>query len=763
MGSGNSKGAPVAAPNPAYPPVVAHKQVAALKTQSPGRDDSSHSTASTVVASTPAPVGPGAAPGLVPFQASGFATVAAPPAGAGLGASCFIGTVADKYLKEQKLSSAILDDWTWPQKHSDAVAAAILAWGKDNGATVFTHWFQPLGANNVRPGGTGQVHNNMMTFQKNGQPIWKFSGKDLLRGETDGSSYPNGGMRATHTAGGYTVLDASSPIFMRGDTIYIPTIFMSWTGLATDEKIPLLRSCEALSREGKRLLKNLGFTASGVVPNIGLEQEFFFVPRTAYARRMDLQLTGRTVLGKAPPRGQEMSDHYMAPPNQVALECMAAIQQECYKLGIPLKTRHREVAPNQYEFAPYFGYVTSQIDQNLMVMQICEEVSARYGLACLFQEKPFAGINGSGKHNNWSVGTPEGLNLLNAEQTTTTTGSPDVFNAIVACIVSGVDKHGDLMRMSIASPGNDFRLGCMEAPPAVMSTYLGADLTSHLEKYMAGGDANYKPSSRMLSAGLENIAAFEVPSEDRNRTSPFPYGGHRFEFRAVGSSQNVSMVNTVLNTLTAEAFKDFSDKLEAGRSARDITTELLKTHWKCVFNGNGYAEDWPDKAVEKGIWRIDSGIDAYKAMGSDKNVALFEKMKVMNKEELEARVLVNYAQYVGQVEMECLCMVDMLNQQIIPAVKAATQDASALSGVVSTLKAELGKVHAEADPYQQAVLARKLRLETMVQQRDIVDDAEAHCPSHLWPVATYKDLLFLDSQQDGHGQTTGHLGVVKRE
>jgi len=758
MGSGTSKGAPPAVvQTAAYPPVVVNKQLAGVKVSQ--GDDSAHSVASTVVAS-PAPGTGAPPPGLVPFQASGFASVSAPSVE--LGEKCFVGAVADKYLKKQGLSAAILDDWKWPSQHSDAVAAAIMAWGKDNNATMFTHWFQPLGANNVRPGGTGQVHQNMMVFQKDGKPIWKFSGKELLRGETDGSSYPNGGMRATHTAGGYTVLDASSPIFMRGDTIYIPTIFMSWTGLATDEKIPLLRSCEALTREGKRLLKNLGFTASGVVPNIGLEQEFFFVPRSAYARRMDLQMTGRTVMGKLPPRGQEMSDHYMAPPNQVALECMKAIQDECYKLGIPLRTRHREVAPNQYEFAPMFGYATSQIDQNLMVMQICDEVSSRYGLACLFQEKPFAGINGSGKHNNWSVGTPEGCNLLNPGQTTKVTGNPEVFNAVVACIVSGVDKHGDLMRMSIASPGNDFRLGCMEAPPAVMSTYLGPDLTKHLEAYMAGGTADYKPSSRMLSAGLENIAAFDVPAEDRNRTSPFPYGGHRFEFRAVGSSQNVSMVNTVLNTLTAEAMADYSAKLEAGKKPRDVTTELLKTHWKAVFNGNGYAEDWPDKAVERGIWRIDSGIDAYKTMTSDKNCALFDKMKVMNREELEARTAVNYTQYVGTVEMEVLCMIDMLNQQVIPAVKAAGQSTSALSDVVATLKYALGQIHAAPEGHAQASVARSVRLETMVQQREAVDAAEGLCPSHLWPMATYRELLFLDSQQDGHGATPGVLGTLKQ-
>lgn len=304
------------------------------------------------------------------------------------------------------------------------------------------------------------------------------------------------------------------------------SIFMSWTGMALDEKIPLLRSCEALSKEGVRLLKNLGHTSKGVVPNIGLEQEFFLVPRDAYARRLDLQMAGRTVIGKQAPRGQEMCDHYMAPPNQYALECMKAIQDECFLLGIPLRTRHREVAPNQYEFAPLFGYATSQIDQNLMVMQISEEVAARYNLACLFQEKPFQGVNGSGKHNNWSLGTVEGVNLLNAKQVQKAAG-PEAFNAIVASIVSAVDKHGDLMRHAIASPGNDFRLGACEAPPAIVSTYLGLDLSKHLEAYIKGGDSEYMPDSHMLCAGISTIAPFEVPAEDRNRTSPFPYGGHR--------------------------------------------------------------------------------------------------------------------------------------------------------------------------------------------------------------------------------------------
>jgi len=659
-----------------------------------------------------------------------------------------------QYLKKHGLSAATLEDPTWPSKHADGVAAAIMDWGMDNNATVFTHWFQPLGANAVRHGMTGQVHNNMMTFAKDGQPQFKFSGKELLRGETDGSSYPSGGLRATHTAGGYTVVDATSPIFMRGDTIFIPTIFMSWTGFALDEKIPLLRSCEALDREGKRLLKNLGLDAKGVQPNIGLEQEFFFVPRDAYARRLDLQMTGRTVIGKQAPRGQEMCDHYMAAINQFALEAMAEIQRQCYELGIPLRTRHREVAPNQYEFAPMFGYATSQIDQNLMVMQIAEEVSAKYGLACLMQEKPFQGVNGSGKHNNWSMGTTDGANLLNPTQINDACKNPEAFNASISSIMAAVDKHGDHMRMAIACPGNDFRLGACEAPPAIISTYLGESLSKHLEQYIAGGDAAYIPKEATLSAGISNIAPFTVPVEDRNRTSPFPYGGHRFEFRAVGSSQNVSMVNTVLNTITAEAFAEFSTELEAGKSVKDVAVPLIKKHWRVVFNGNGYSEDWPTEATKRGIWRIDSAVESMRHIGSEKNVAMFEKMGVMNKAELEARKDVMYTHYTGMVEMECLSMIDMMVQQIIPAMQGANLDTAALVAGAKKLQTGLAAVHHEEDGFKKADLARNLRLETMMEVREICDSAEAICPANMWPIATYKELLFLDSQQDGNGQTT---------
>jgi glutamine synthetase len=362
---------------------------------------------------------------------------------------------------------------------------------------------------------------------------------------------------------------------------------------------------------------------------------------------MDLQLTGRTIMGKNAPRGQEMCDHYMKAPNVVALECIKEIQHECFLMGIPMRTRHSEVAPNQYECAPLFGIASTQIDQNIMFMLIAEEVSARHGLACLHHEKPFAGVNGSGKHNNFSIGTPDGVNLLNCEQVTKASGSPSVFAVIMAAIVRAVDKHGDLMRMAIASPGNDFRLGACEAPPAIISTYLGDSLTDYLEEFKNSKTIKeYSPKMATVDLGVPAIAPFTVPSEDRNRTSPFPYGGHRFEFRAVGSTQNVSMVNTVLCTIFAESFATFSSAIEGGADPTEVATKALEEHWRVIFNGNGYSEEWPIEAGKRGVWRIDSGVESMSALRSPKNLELFERMGVLSSEEAIARVAVMHDHYV---------------------------------------------------------------------------------------------------------------------
>ena len=629
----------------------------------------------------------------------------------------------------------------------------------DHGANVYCHWFQPMGSSGVRHGQSGQVHNMMLKFNKDNEIEKDFKGKTLIKGETDGSSYPNGGLRGTHEAGGYLAVDTSSPIFLRGDTIFIPSVLVSYYGAALDEKTPLLRANAALDKHASRLLSTLGLdTSSGIQANIGLEQEIFLIPREEYYRRPDLQLTGRTVMGKNAPRGQEMCDHYMAPlsTGTAALACMQEIQDECWRIGIPLKTRHREVAPNQFEFAPLYGSNTTQIDQNIMVMQIIEEVASRHGLAALLQEKPFNGVNGSGKHNNWSLATRDGVNLLDPEDLLNGTNNAAAFPVVMAAIVAAVDEHGDLMRMAIASPGNDFRLGACEAPPAIVSTYLGTDMTNYLTAFMNGTDAKYEPVKKMLDLGTKDVVPFAVPPEDRNRTSPFPYGGARFEFRAVGSSQNVSMVNTVLNTIAAEKFAEFADKIEAGSDPATVAREALKKHMRVVFNGNNYDPAMQEELTKRGIWRIDSGVEAMARITADKNVALFEKMGVLTAAECSSRQDIMHSHYVGSVEMEAYCMIDMINQHIIPSIKeAGVGPLAELQASIPKLKAAIGGIHHAETPYEKAKLARVLRLETMIEIREICDAAEDVCPSKLWTLATYKELLFLDSHthevSDGPG------------
>ena len=606
-----------------------------------------------------------------------------------------------------------------------------------------------MAASGVRHGQSGQVQNIMLEFDSDGSITQDFKGKTLVKGETDGSSYPNGGLRGTHQAGGYLAIDTSSPVFLRGDTIFIPSVFVSYYGAALDEKTPLLRANNALNNHGSRLLSSLGLdVSSGLRTNIGLEQEIFLVPRDAYYTRTDLQMAGRTVIGKNAPRGQEMCDHYMAPLSSAtaALACMQEIQDECWRMGIPLKTRHREVAPNQFEFAPLYGTNTTQIDQNLMVMQIIEEVAPKHGLAALLQEKPFNDINGSGKHNNWSIATNDGVNLLSPDSLLEATNNPIAFPVVMAALVAAIDEHGDLMRMAIASPGNDFRLGACEAPPAIVSTYLGEDMTNYLEAFMNGSEAKYEPGRKTIDLGCAEVLPFEVPAEDRNRTSPFPYGGARFEFRAVGSSQNVSMVNTVLNTITAEKFAEFADRIEAGEDAATIAREALKKHWKVIFNGDNYDEANQAMLTEAGVWRIDSGVEAIATLSADKNVALFEKMGVLSSDECAARQDCLHDHYTGTVEMEALALTDMISQNIIPSVKSASVGPLAeLEAAVATLKSAVAEIHAAESSYDKAKLARVLRLETMLDIRDVCDAAEAVVPANLWTLATYKDLLFLDT------------------
>jgi len=668
------------------------------------------------------------------------------------GKNVFTGKIADGYLKKHGASSDILKDPTWVKDNADLVAAAVLEWATDNGADTFCHWFQPMASSGFRHGQTGQVYNMMLKFDRETNELkFDFDGDALVKGETDGSSYPNGGLRDTHTAGGYLAVDTTSPIFLRDGVIYIPSIFVSYHGKALDEKTPLLRANDSMSEHGSRLLKHLGYDAAasgGLKANIGLEQEIFLIPRDEYYRRPDLQFTGRTIMGKLPARDQEMCDHYMAPltTHTPALECMKEIQHECFKMGIPLKTRHREVAPGQFEFAPEYGINTIQIDQNLVIMQVIEEVAAKHGLAALLQEKPFSGINGSGKHNNWSLSTASDVPLFLPGPINKATGNDMAFPVVMAAVVAALDEHSDLMRMSIASPGNDFRLGAMEAPPAIISAYLGEDLTGYLEKFAAGASEAYVAGKSDLDVGVKDILPFKAPAEDRNRSSPFPYGGARFEFRAVGSAQNVSMVNTVLNTICAEKFAEFADRIDAGEKAEDIAREALNKHFKVIFNGDSYNLDNQAMLTEKGLSNIPSGVESIHRLSAEKNLNLFEKMGVMSQEETISRETVLHDHYTGTVEVEANTFIDMINQHIIPSVKKAGHGPLAeLEAAVETLKTDLHAIHETESTYESAQKARTLRLETMVDIRAICDTAEETVPADMWTLSTYKELLFLDS------------------
>lgn len=670
----------------------------------------------------------------------------------GYGDAMFRGKTAKAYLDAVGgVSLAELESGAWVKDgaKADAVAKALLLWATDRGATSWCHWFQPLAAT-YRCGQAGCVQLAFFKFNSANEPVWNLDGSDLLQGETDGSSYPNGGLRATHTAGGYLTIDPESPIWLRGDCVFVPAVFVSYNGHSLDEKLPLKRAVAAMSKEGARLFGKIGVETSGMVNNIGLEQEFFLLPRDQYVRRPDLQLVGRTIIGRLPARGQEGCDHYMSPPHfeGAALAALKDIQSECFKLGIPLQTRHREVAPNQYETAPRFGAVCVQTDQNLQVMQVMDDVARKHGLAAILVEKPFAGINGSGKHNNWSISTKEGAQLYNPIDLCKKTGKKELFPIVMAATVSAIDKFGDLMRMAIASPGNDFRLGAMEAPPAVMSTYLGQQMTDYLQSFMDSEEGaeieEYKPQTTTIDLGVDDLPPITAPAEDRNRTSPFPYGGYRFEFRAVGSSQNVSLVNTVLNSMMADAFKCISDRVDAGENAIAVAKELLKTHFKCIYNGNGYDPEWPDRADKIGVTRIDSGVEAIKQLTAEKNVALFTSLGIFTAEEVAARQSILLELYTGVVEMEAQLFIDMAKQLILPAAKQASLDTSAYEKGVKLVETGLAAMHAAGDDVKSAEIARELRLSTMVEARAACDALEAKCPASLWPIATYKELLFMD-------------------
>ena len=659
---------------------------------------------------------------------------------------------------------------------ADVVAATMKDWALERGATHFTHWFQPL------TGLTAEKHDSMIAPDGQGGMIFNFSGSDLVQGEPDASSFPSGGLRATFEARGYTAWDATSPAFlMRGDnnvTLVIPTAFVSWTGEALDTKIPLLRSMEALSRQALRVLRIFGAAqgASRVFTTVGPEQEYFLIDRELYFRRPDLLTCERTLFGARPPKGQQLEDHYFGtiPPRVLAF--MAEVEQELYRLGVPVKTRHNEVAPGQYEIAPIFEASHIASDHQMLLMETLRRVAPRYGLQALLHEKPFAGVNGSGKHNNWSMSTDAGVNLLDPQDEAHTNLQ---FLVFLCAVIRAVDLHADLLRASIASAGNDHRLGANEAPPAIISVFLGEMLSDILAQIERG------VPRRTLKGGMLDLGARTLPqlprhSGDRNRTSPFAFTGNKFEFRAVGSSQSIAWPNTVLNTIVAESLDFFATELERalGRNPTParlqgavvrLLKQVIKQHKRVIFDGDNYAPEWHREAERRGLPILRDSVAAFPVLRAKKNGDLFKKYGVLSKAELESRTHIVIEKYVKQSSIEAETMIGMARTQILPvalrhqerlaSVVMATESAgtkcadSSLAlkefvAMVTRFRVALGSLEKavqleDDDPLRHAThISTKVR-PAMADLRQAADTLETHVAADLWPLPTYREMLFL--------------------
>ena len=659
---------------------------------------------------------------------------------------------------------------------ADVVAASMKDWAIENGASHYTHWFQPL------TGLTAEKHDSLASPDGAGGVVFNFSGSELVQGEPDASSFPSGGIRATFEARGYTAWDATSPAFlMRGDnnvTLCIPTAFVSWTGEALDTKIPLLRSVEALSHQARRILKIFGTDegVSRVYTTVGSEQEYFLVDRDLYFKRPDLLITERTLFGAKPPKGQQLEDHYFGtiPPRVLAF--MAEAEQELYRLGVPVKTRHNEVAPGQYEIAPLFEPSHIASDHQMLIMETLKRVAPRYGLQALLHEKPFAGVNGSGKHNNWSMSTDTGVNLLDPRDETHTNMQ---FLVFLVATIRAVDVHADLLRASIASAANDHRLGANEAPPAIISVFLGemlSDILGQIEK----GIPKRTIRGGTLDLGAKTLPQLPRHSGDRNRTSPFAFTGNKFEFRAVGSSASIAWPNTVLNTIVAESLDFVATELERAVGARpsparlqqgviSVLKKLIKQHKRVIFDGDNYSEEWHAEAGRRGLPNLKDSVEAFNVLKARKNVDLFKKYGVLGKAEYESRTHIGVEKYVKQLAIEAETMGSIARGLILPAAlehqrriaeavaatKAAGVDAGetamALREFVDLVNefrrrtAEVEKLaaHHEADPMKHAAqMSRQLR-PAMARLRETGDSIESQVATAVWPMPSYRDLLFL--------------------
>ena len=654
---------------------------------------------------------------------------------------------------------------------ANVVAKAMKDWAVENGATHYTHWFQPL------TGITAEKHDAFVAHpDESGKMITEFSGKELIKGEPDASSFPSGGLRATFEARGYTAWDITSPAFLKesgcGTILCIPTAFCSYTGEALDKKTPLLRSMEALSEQALRIVRLFGNTeATKVTASVGPEQEYFLVDKDLYMKRTDLMFAGRTLFGAPAPKGQEMEDHYFGVIRERVGAYMKDLNEELWKLGVTAKTQHNEVAPAQHELAPIYETANIAVDHNQLVMEAMKRVAIRHGMRCLLHEKPYAGVNGSGKHNNWSITTDNGVNLLDPGDTPNENVQ---FLLVLACIMKAVDTHADLLRQSASDVGNDHRLGANEAPPAIISIFLGEQLEDVVTQLIETGSATSVKEGGKLLTGVKTLPDFQKDATDRNRTSPFAFTGNKFEFRMVGSADSIASPNTTLNAIVAEAFCDAADRLEKADNLEiaihDLIKEYMTEHQRIIFNGNGYADEWVEEAARRGLPNIKSMIEAASTITTDKAVRLFEKFGIFTKVELESREEIIYETYAKTINIEALAMIDMAGKQIIPAVmkysksladtvnavKAAGADASIQTALLKEVTEKLAAMQealkklenaereasAMEDVKAQAFFYKDTVRNIMDELREPADRLEMIVDKEIWPIPTYGELMY---------------------
>lgn len=654
---------------------------------------------------------------------------------------------------------------------ADVVAKAMKDWAVENGATHYTHWFQPL------TGITAEKHDSFITHpDEEGRMIMEFSGKELIKGEPDASSFPSGGLRATFEARGYTVWDMNSPAFLKEDAtgiiLCIPTAFCSYKGEALDKKTPLLRSMEALNDQALRIVRLFGNTeAHKVIPSVGAEQEYFLVDHENYLKREDLIFAGRTLFGAPAPKGQEMDDHYFGTIRERIGSYMKDLNIELWKLGVTARTQHNEAAPAQHELAPIYETANIAVDHNQLIMETMKKVAERHGLNCLLHEKPFAGVNGSGKHDNWSLNTDNGVNMLDPGETP---NENIQFLLVLACIIKAVDIHADLLRQSASDVGNDHRLGANEAPPAIISIFLGEQLEDVVRQLVETGEAAHCMEGGKLQTGVSFLPDLDKDATDRNRTSPFAFTGNKFEFRMVGSADSIGSPNTTLNAIVAEAFCEAADVLEKAEdfemAVHDMIKEYMGAHQRIIFNGNGYSEEWVAEAERRGLPNIKSMVDAVETLTTEKSIKLFEKFGIFTKAELESRQEVLYETYSKTINIEALTMIDMARRQILPAVVSytktladtclAVKEAGANASVQLELlnqvsdelvraKAALGLLEERAvkaasiqDQKQLAFYYKDEVSPAMEALRKPVDALEMLVDREVWPMPTYADLMF---------------------